>query len=126
MGSVAESSCLSQNMHIHIRLCQGLCPAVVERIFERRYRNTFVLVEAGLLSKTQDGGHRWCRISREALDRACRSIRGLLIAYVSDRFSAPPASSEEIAWTSLIAAVILLFLLWAWWFNRHRVSREAL
>lgn len=46
----------------------------------------------------------------------------LLIAYVSDRFSGPPASSKEIAWTGLIAEVILL--LWAWWFDRHRVSRE--
>ena len=47
----------------------------------------------------------------------------VLIAYVGDRFSAPPASSEEIAWTGLLAEVILL--LWAWWFDRHRVSREA-
>ena len=47
----------------------------------------------------------------------------LLIAYVGDRFSAPPASSKEIAWTGLIAGVILL--LWAWWFDRHRVCRET-
>lgn len=47
----------------------------------------------------------------------------LLMAYVSDRFSGPPASPDEIAWTGLIAGAILL--LWAWWFDRHRVSREA-
>lgn len=47
----------------------------------------------------------------------------LLMAYVGDRFSGPPASPDEIAWTGLIAEAILL--LWAWWFDRHRASREA-
>jgi hypothetical protein len=47
----------------------------------------------------------------------------LLMAYVGDRFGGPPASPDEIAWTGLIAGAILL--LWAWWFDRHRVSRQA-
>ena len=47
----------------------------------------------------------------------------LLAIYVGDRFSAPPASAHEIAWTGLIAEVILL--LWAWWFDRHRVASDV-
>ena len=47
----------------------------------------------------------------------------LLVVYVGDRFGGPPASPQEIAWTGLIAEPILLF--WAWWFDRHRTSREA-
>lgn len=48
----------------------------------------------------------------------------LLMAYVGDRFSGPPASPDEIAWTGLIAEAILL--LWAWWFDGHRlVERQS-
>ncbi len=42
----------------------------------------------------------------------------LLISYIGDRFSAPPASVGEIAWTGLIAEAILIP--WAWWFDEHR------
>jgi membrane-bound metal-dependent hydrolase YbcI (DUF457 family) len=45
----------------------------------------------------------------------------LPVLYIGDRFSAPPASVTELAWTGIIAEVILL--LWAWWFDHHRVPR---
>ena len=56
----------------------------------------------------------------------------LALLYVADRFSPPPTSPAEIAWTGIIAEIVLL--LWAWWFDRHRgaeleytsVSRAAL
>jgi LexA-binding, inner membrane-associated putative hydrolase len=43
----------------------------------------------------------------------------LLASYIADRFSPPPASMSEIAWTGLITSPILI--LWAWWFDHHRV-----
>ncbi len=43
----------------------------------------------------------------------------LLVLYIGDRFSAPPASVSEIIWPGIIAEAILL--LWPWWFDRHRV-----
>ena len=42
----------------------------------------------------------------------------LLVLYVGDRFSGPPPSVGDIAWTGIAAMVILLP--WAWWFDRHR------
>jgi membrane-bound metal-dependent hydrolase YbcI (DUF457 family) len=42
----------------------------------------------------------------------------LLVLYIGDRFSAPPESPTEIAWTGLIATTVLLS--WAWWFDGHR------
>jgi len=42
----------------------------------------------------------------------------LLVIYVGDRFSAPPENAREIAWSGLIATVVLL--VWAWWFDGHR------
>jgi membrane-bound metal-dependent hydrolase YbcI (DUF457 family) len=45
----------------------------------------------------------------------------LLVLYIGDRFSAPPASVSEIIWPGIIAEAILL--LWPWWFDRHRVLR---
>jgi len=42
----------------------------------------------------------------------------LLLIDVGDRFSAPPNSVAELAWTGVIASPILI--LWAWWFDRHR------
>lgn len=50
---------------------------------------------------------------------ACVAL--LLVLYIGDRFSAPPASVAEIAWPGIAAEVILL--LWAWWFDRHRSLR---
>jgi hypothetical protein len=47
----------------------------------------------------------------------------LLAAYIGDRFSAPPESPNEIAWSGLIA--ILILLPWAWWFDHHRVAVQT-
>lgn len=47
----------------------------------------------------------------------------LLALYVSDRFSAPPPSVAAVAWVAIAGSVI--FLLWAWWFDSHRVSRTS-
>jgi hypothetical protein len=44
----------------------------------------------------------------------------LLVLYASDRFSAPPKSSQEIASIAIVATVVLLA--WAWWFDRHRAK----
>jgi membrane-bound metal-dependent hydrolase YbcI (DUF457 family) len=47
----------------------------------------------------------------------------LLALYLGDRFSPPPSSPSEIAWTGVIAEVLLLP--WAWWFDRHRLPKRA-
>ncbi|HTP67561.1 MAG TPA: metal-dependent hydrolase [Dongiaceae bacterium] len=47
----------------------------------------------------------------------------LLVLFIGDRFSAPPESITGIAWTGLIATVVLVG--WAWWFDRHRSSGET-
>jgi len=43
----------------------------------------------------------------------------LLLLYLGDRFSAPPPSVKVVAWSGLLAG--LIFVPWAWWFDRHRV-----
>jgi membrane-bound metal-dependent hydrolase YbcI (DUF457 family) len=48
----------------------------------------------------------------------------LMLMYIGDRFSGPPATMEEIAATGLVATVILLA--WPWWFDRHRELIPAL
>ena len=48
----------------------------------------------------------------------------LLVLYIGDRFSPPPASVAELAWTGIVAEVILL--LWVWWFDHHRVLRSEI
>jgi len=47
----------------------------------------------------------------------------LLVAYIGDRFSDPPTSIADIAWTGIVAIAILIP--WAWWFDHHRVSRTG-
>ena len=42
----------------------------------------------------------------------------LLVLYVGDRFSGPPPSIAAIAWSGVIAGVVLVA--WAWWFDVHR------
>jgi membrane-bound metal-dependent hydrolase YbcI (DUF457 family) len=42
----------------------------------------------------------------------------LLVFYIGDRYSPPPESMNEVAWTGMIATVLLI--VWAWWFDRHR------
>lgn len=46
----------------------------------------------------------------------------LLLLYIGDRFSGPPPSVPDIAWSGIIA--MILFLPWMWWFDDHRVLRE--
>jgi hypothetical protein len=47
----------------------------------------------------------------------------LLAAYISDRFSPPPKSMTEVAWTGIVASFILIP--WALWFDRHREAKET-
>ena len=47
----------------------------------------------------------------------------LLAAYIGDRFSAPLDSQNEIAWSGLVAMLILLP--WAWWFDHHRIGVQT-
>lgn len=43
--------------------------------------------------------------------------------YIADRFSPPPTNMiTDVAWPGVIASAILLP--WAWWFDRHRDTRE--
>src|SRR5260221_3458572 len=44
-----------------------------------------VLVDAGLLSKTPEGRHRWCRLNPRAFEPACASIEDLRAEYPSPR-----------------------------------------
>jgi membrane-bound metal-dependent hydrolase YbcI (DUF457 family) len=59
------------------------------------------------------------RIGRYAL---LAYVALLLFAYVSDRFSSPPSSVDEVAWLGVIASAVLLP--WTWWFERHREPRK--
>jgi membrane-bound metal-dependent hydrolase YbcI (DUF457 family) len=64
-----------------------------------------------------------------ALDRIGRWVFWAYVAFlivlcIGDRFSAPPENPREIAWTGLIATVVLLT--WAGWFDRHRQARQHL
>jgi membrane-bound metal-dependent hydrolase YbcI (DUF457 family) len=47
----------------------------------------------------------------------------LLLLYIGDRFSGVPASVAEIAWTGIVAELVLVP--WAWWFDRHRDLRAG-
>jgi hypothetical protein len=47
----------------------------------------------------------------------------LLAAYVSDRFSAPSDSVNQVVWVGIIAECIIIP--WAWWFDRHRELRAV-
>jgi hypothetical protein len=42
----------------------------------------------------------------------------LLVLYIGDRCSGPPPSVGAIAWTGIVASLVLIP--WAWWFDRHR------
>jgi membrane-bound metal-dependent hydrolase YbcI (DUF457 family) len=46
----------------------------------------------------------------------------LLFLFVADRFSGPPESMGEIAWTGVIATGVML--VWAGWFDRHREAKS--
>jgi hypothetical protein len=47
----------------------------------------------------------------------------LLTAYVSDRFSDPPASVNQVVWFGIIAECIVIP--WAWLIDRHRELRAV-
>ena len=48
----------------------------------------------------------------------------LLAAYIGDRFGGPPANvMSDIVWPAIIITPIMI--LWAWWFDRHRVLRDG-
>jgi membrane-bound metal-dependent hydrolase YbcI (DUF457 family) len=48
----------------------------------------------------------------------------LILTFVADRFSGPPASAGEIAWPAVVASLVMI--VWAWWFDRHRSAKEEL
>jgi hypothetical protein len=48
----------------------------------------------------------------------------LLVIYVADAFGPPPDSVKEVAWAAIALPVI--FIPWAWWFDRHRSIKEKL
>jgi hypothetical protein len=60
------------------------------------------------------------RIGRYAL---LAYVLVLLAAYVSDRFSDPPSSVEQVVRFGILAELTLLP--WAWWFDRHREPSPA-
>lgn len=45
----------------------------------------------------------------------------LLLIYFANAFSPPPGSVTEVAWAAI--ALPIIFLPWAWWFDRHREAR---
>jgi hypothetical protein len=64
-------------------------------------------------TRAKDRIGRWAFIAYVAL---------LLVIYIADRFSTPPDNVAQVAWTGVAAAVV--FIPWAWWFDRHREVRE--
>jgi hypothetical protein len=51
-------------------------------------------------------------------------VVALLILFVGDPLSGPPASVHDLIWSAIVFE--LLFLIWAWWFDRHRALRTEL
>ena len=47
----------------------------------------------------------------------------LLVLYIGDRFSGPPPDVRSLIWVSIAFAP--LCLVWAWWFDRHRIPVDA-
>lgn len=45
----------------------------------------------------------------------------LLVMYLGDRYSSPPDSYKDLAWTGVIATALILP--WLWWFDRNRSGR---
>lgn len=50
-------------------------------------------------------------------------VVALLGLFLSDRFSGPPPSVSAIVWVSI--PIETIFLIWPWWFDRHRDLRPA-
>lgn len=47
----------------------------------------------------------------------------LLLLYIGDRFSVPPSSAADIAWTGIVALAVMIP--WAWRFDHHRTLLVA-
>lgn len=47
----------------------------------------------------------------------------LLVLYIGDRFSGPPPDVQSLIWVSIV--FVPLFLISAWWFDRHRAPARA-
>jgi len=45
----------------------------------------------------------------------------LLAAYIGDRFAGPPPSVGDLAWTGVLAMVLVIP--WTWWFDSHLAAR---
>ena len=84
-----------------------------------------LIVEAAMLA-----GGAWLYIrATKARDRIGRYgfaayVLALVAIFVADPFSGPPASVHDLMWTGIVFE--LLFLVWAWWFDRHRELRVEL
>ncbi len=63
--------------------------------------------------------------ARDAIGRYAFAAYVLLLLafYIGDRYSPLPASMSEVAWTAVVATFVML--LWAWWFDRHRLIRDS-
>jgi hypothetical protein len=48
----------------------------------------------------------------------------LMAIFIADPFSGPPASVQALIWTAIVFEP--LFLIWAWWFDRHRALRPEM
>ena len=48
----------------------------------------------------------------------------LVVIFIADPFTGPPPNIQDLIWTAILFEV--LFLLWAWWFDRHRELRPEL
>jgi len=51
-------------------------------------------------------------------------VLALFILFIGDPFSGPPSSVQTVIWTAIVFTS--LFLIWAWWFDRHRTLRAEL
>lgn len=47
----------------------------------------------------------------------------LLALYVGNLLTGPPANLTGLAWTGVVATVVLIT--WAWWFDNHRIAKIA-
>lgn len=47
----------------------------------------------------------------------------LLVAYIGDRFGGPPPDAQSLI--SVAMVFLPVFLIWPWWFDRHRVAVMA-
>jgi membrane-bound metal-dependent hydrolase YbcI (DUF457 family) len=66
------------------------------------------------------GLYAWCTRAKDWVGRLgfWGYVAALLLLYVGDRFSGPPASMKELAISGLVGILVLIG--WPWWFDRHR------